>query len=282
MPSRSNEANLTEASGLGRPGGDARAQRPLIGVTTSEVRMAEQVTLTPHGEPPRREMALGLTYLRAIEFAGGVPVVIPPLPVEAIEELVGNLHGVVLSGGPDIHPEAYGERPHPELGPTWRDLDVTELALARLAIGRELPLLAICRGAQALNIARGGTLFQHLPERFGRSIEHRQLSPGASSTHMVEVAEDSLLTGALGVTELEVNSFHHQSTSGLGRGLRAVAWAPDGVIEGVEVPGRTFTIGVQWHAEGMTESPPQARLFRSFVEAAAEEAVGEGQRAAVA
>ena len=127
--------------------------------------MAEQVTLTPHGEPPRREMALGLTYLRAIELAGGVPVVVPPLPVEAITDLLANLHGVVLSGGPDIHPEAYGEAPHPELGPTWRDLDVTELALARLAIERELPMLAICRGAQALNIARGGTLFQHLPER---------------------------------------------------------------------------------------------------------------------
>jgi putative glutamine amidotransferase len=258
------------------------ASRPLIGVTTSEVRMAEQVTLTPHGEPRRREMALGLTYLRAIELAGGVPVVIPPLPVEAISELLANLHGVVLSGGPDIHPEAYGEAPHPELGPTWRDLDVTELALARLAIGRELPVLAICRGAQALNIARGGTLFQHLPERFGHSVEHSQLRPGAPTTHTVEVAEDSVLAGALGVTELEVNSFHHQSASGLGRGLRAVAWAPDGVIEAVEVPGRTFTVGVQWHAEGMTDSPPQARLFSSFVERAAEGAAGTPERVAAA
>jgi putative glutamine amidotransferase len=244
--------------------------------------MAEQVTLTPHGEPPRREMALGLTYLRAIELAGGVPVVIPPLPVEAITELLANLHGVVLSGGPDIHPEAYGEAPHPELGPTWRDLDVTELALVRLAIERELPILAICRGAQALNIARGGTLFQHLPERFGRSVGHGQLRPGTSTTHTVEVAEDSLLAAALGVTELEVNSFHHQSASGLGRGLRAVAWAPDGVIEAVEVPGRTFAIGVQWHAEGMTDSPPHARLFRSFVDAAAGGAIAAAEKAAVA
>src|SRR6266480_299162 len=113
--------------------------RPLIGVTTSEVRLEDQVRLTPHGEPARREMALGLTYLRAIERAGGIPVVIPPLEVEAIPSLLAHL-------------------------------DATELALARQAIAIDLPMLAISRGAQALNIARGGTLFQHLPERFGRSI----------------------------------------------------------------------------------------------------------------
>jgi putative glutamine amidotransferase len=96
-------------------------------------------------------------------------VVIPPLPVEAIPPLLSNFHGVLLSGGPDIHPEAYGESPHRELGPTWRDLDRTELALAREAVSRKMPILAICRGAQALNVARGGTLFQHLPDRFGRS-----------------------------------------------------------------------------------------------------------------
>src|SRR3954464_5013724 len=162
--------------------------RPLIGVSTSEVRLSDQVTLTPHGEPPRREMALGLTYLRSIERAGGIPVVIPPLGVEAIPSLFAHLGGVVLSGGPDIHPEAYGEPPHPELGPAWRDLDATELALARHAIAADLPMLAISRGAQALNIARGGTLFQHLPERFGRGIQHRQLAEGPAATHAVDIA----------------------------------------------------------------------------------------------
>jgi putative glutamine amidotransferase len=214
-------------------------------------------------------MALGLTYLRAIERAGGLPVVIPPLPIDAIPPLLANLHGVLLSGGPDIHPETYGESPHPELGPTWRDLDATELALARHAIALGMPMLAISRGAQALNIARGGTLFQHLPERFGKAIQHRQLADGPSTTHAVEIAEDSVLARALGATELEVNSYHHQSTSGLGRGVRAVAWAPDGVVEAIEVPRSPFTIGVQWHAESMTGSPPHARLFKAFVEAAA-------------
>lgn len=256
--------------------------RPLIGVTTSEVRPSDQVTLTPHGEPPRREMAIGLTYLRAIERAGGIPVVIPPLEIEVIPSLLAHLHGVLLSGGPDIHPDAYGEPPHPELGPTWRDLDATELALARQAIATGMPLLAISRGAQALNIARGGTLFQHLPERFGRAIQHRHLADRPGSTHPVEIAEDSALARALGCTELDVNSYHHQSTSGLGRGVRAVAWAPDGVVEAVEVPHSSFAIGVQWHAESMTGSAEHARLFRTFVESAAGLALDTGPQAAVA
>jgi putative glutamine amidotransferase len=255
---------------------------PLIGVTTSEVRLSGQVTLTPHGEPPRREMALGLTYLRAIERAGGIPVVIPPLEIEAVPSLLAHLHGVLLSGGPDIHPEAYGEPPHPELGPTWRDLDATELALARHAIAAKTPLLAISRGAQALNIARGGTLFQHLPERFGRAIQHRQLADGPASTHPVEIDPESTLARALDCTELDVNSYHHQSTSGLGRGVRAVAWAPDGVVEAIEVPGGRFTIGVQWHAESMAGSQPHASLFRAFVDAAAEPATDRAAQAAAA
>src|SRR4051812_44386683 len=176
---------------------------PLIGVTTSEVRLEDQVRLTAHGEPRRREMSLGLTYLRAIERAGGIPVVIPPLAIDAIPSLLAHLDAVVLSGGPDIHPDAYGEPPHPELGPTWRDLDATELALARHAIAADLPMLAISRGAQALNIARGGTLFQHLPERFGRGIQHRQLAEGPAATHAVDIAPDSTLARALGCTELD-------------------------------------------------------------------------------
>jgi putative glutamine amidotransferase len=246
--------------------------RPLIGVTTSEVRPAEQVRQTPQGEPPGREMALGLTYMRAVELAGGLPVVIPPLAEDAVESMVARLDGLLLSGGPDIHPAAYGEQPHPELGPTWPDLDALELAVARCATALAVPILAICRGAQALNIARSGTLFQHLPDHFGDEIEHRQTGVIPGPAHEIEIASDSLLAGALGCTRLEVNSFHHQSTGELGRGLRAVAWAPDGVIEGVEAPGRTFAVGVQWHAESMVDAPPQLRLFRSFVAAASRRA----------
>ena len=136
--------------------------RPLIGVTTSELRASSAGTLRRHGEPPHAEMALGMTYLSAIEAAGGMPVVLPPLG--DVEALLDRLDGICLSGGPDLDPDAYGasER-HAELGPTEPNIDTFELALARAADARGLPVLGICRGAQALNVARGGTLHQHVP-----------------------------------------------------------------------------------------------------------------------
>ena len=241
------------------------AERPLIGVTTSEVRLAEDVHRAAEGEPPRPEMALGLTYLKAIERGGGVPVAIPPLAPEAIVPLVQRLSGLCLSGGPDIHPSAYGANPHPALGPTWRELDLAEIALARAADRRRLPILAICRGAQALNVARRGTLFQHLPDS-GGAVNHRPGDYSSDVAHSVEIEPDSLLGEALGAVRLDVPSYHHQAADELGRELRAVAWSPDGVVEGIEAINRGFVIGVQWHAE--TETPESARLFRSFVRAA--------------
>src|SRR3954464_898458 len=121
---------------------------PLIGVSTSEVRVAEEVHRAAEGEPPRPEMALGLSYLKAIEGAGGIPVAIPPLGPEAITPLVERLSGLCLSGGPDIHPSAYGADAHPALGPTWRELDLAEIALARAADRRAPPLPALCPRAQ--------------------------------------------------------------------------------------------------------------------------------------
>jgi putative glutamine amidotransferase len=242
--------------------------RPLIGVTTSEMRTGEQVSQTPQGEPPRREMALGISYLAALEAAGAVPVAIPPLGRGAAGPLLERLSGLCLSGGPDIHPDAYGAAAHSELGPTWPELDVFEIALAREADALRLPIFAICRGAQALNVARRGTLFQHVPERFGAEIEHRQIGYGSTPAHAIEVDPESTLARALGRTSVEVNSYHHQAADQVGRGLRAVAWSPDGLIEAVEAPGREFVVGVQWHAEAMAEVPEQAALFRAFVDAA--------------
>lgn len=239
--------------------------RPLIGVTTTEVRLAEEVHRPAHGEPPRPEMALGLSYLKAIERAGGIPVAVPPLAPEAITPLVERLNGLCLSGGPDIHPSAYGADPHPALGPTWRELDIAEIGLARAADRRGLPILAICRGAQALNVGRRGTLFQHLPES-GGAVDHRPSDYGPDVAHSVEIEPDSLLADALGATHLDVPSYHHQAADELGRELRAVAWSPDGVVEGIEAVNRDFVIGVQWHAEG--ETPENGRLFRAFVRAA--------------
>jgi len=252
--------------------------RPLIGVSTSEMR--EDIAQWPEGDPPRREMALGIKYLRAIELAGGLPVVMPPLDGDAVGPLLDRLSGVCLSGGPDLTAGLYGAHPHPKHGPTAPDLDRFEIAVARYADERGIPLLAVCRGAQALNVARGGSLYQHLPDDVGTAVQHRQTEYDGTS-HPVRVAPDSLLAGVLGADSAEVNSFHHQSVKDLGHGLRAVAWAPDGVIEAVEAPDRPFLLGVQWHAEGIADRPEQARLFSAFIAAAAShEAAGAGVRAA--
>jgi putative glutamine amidotransferase len=249
--------------------------QPLVGITASEVHGAEHGELIRYGEPAMPEMTLGLSYARAVQRAGGLPVVIPPVPVEGVSELLAKLDAVVLSGGPDIHPTAYGADPHPELGPTWRELDAAELAIAGEAVSSDVPLLGISRGAQALNIARGGTLFQHLPEQFGRRLHHLQPSAGSTATHAVRVEEASRLFDALGgADELEVSSYHHQSASGLGRGVKAVAWAPDGVVEAIEVPDATFAVGVQWHAESMLDNPSQLRLFGALVRAAGRSPAG--------
>jgi putative glutamine amidotransferase len=233
------------------------------------MRAARNVEPTPQGEPPdpRKEMALGLTYLKAIEAAGGLPLVIPPMPAAAIIPLVDRLHGLCLSGGPDLDPALYGAAPHPELGPTEPDLDRFELDLAREAHGRDLPILAICRGAQLLNVATGGTLFQHVPDETDGTIEHRQTAAADAVTHLVDLAGASVTAAVIGATEVPVNSFHHQAVDRLGRGLLAVGWSPDGLVEAIEAPAKSFVVGVQWHAECLAERPEQQRLFGGFVEA---------------
>ena len=232
---------------------------PLVGITTSELRNPREHVNRPQSEPPMRELALGLTYTQAVARAGGVPVVIPPFGSdESIAGLLDRVDGVVLAGGPDIHPSLYGREPHPELGPTEASLDGSEIALVRMALDRELPLLCICRGLQALNVARGGTLVQHLPG-------HRQERPGREPTHGVRIAPGSVLAQALGATEAHVNSFHHQAVDELGLHLRAVAWAEDGLVEGIEATDREFVVGVQWHAEGLVDAGEQAALFESFI-----------------
>ena len=231
--------------------------RPLIGVTTSELRPSGLATLRRQGEPDHPEMALGMTYLQKVERAGAVPVVLPPC-VSDLEALIARLDGVCLSGGPDLDPEAYGARErHAELGPTEPSLDAFELELARAALERGMPLLGICRGSQALNVACGGTLHQHLGG-------HRQSEPGCQATHGVEVLEGTRLAGLIGPGTHAVNSFHHQAVDELGRGLRVAARAADGTVEAIEGAGG-FAIGVQWHAETLADE----RLFEALVGACA-------------
>jgi putative glutamine amidotransferase len=213
-------------------------------------------------------MALGMPYVRALARAGAVPVVLPPLPVDAVPSLLAPLHGICLSGGPDLDPAAYGHRPCEELGPIEPALDRFELEVARVADGLGLPILGICRGAQALNVARGGTLHQHLPAVTDHTIEHRQSEPGWAETHEVRVDRGTRLFGVLGRELTGVNSFHHQAVDQLGESLRAVAWSPDGTIEGIEDPGERFVLGVQWHAETL-DNEPHPKLFEALVAAAA-------------
>jgi len=211
-----------------------------------------------------------MPYLRAIERAGGLPVVLPPLELDRISPLLDRLSGVLLSGGPDLDPAGYGRAAHPELGPTEPQLDAFEVRLAREADARGLPILGICRGAQALNIARGGTLHQHLPEITDGSIAHRQPQSGDEVTHKIRVAPGSGLAALVGSARMAVNSFHHQSVDRLGRDLRAVAWADDGVIEGIEGRGKSLLLGVQWHAETLVDDPAQLALFQHLVTASEE------------
>ncbi len=243
--------------------------RPLIAVTTSEVRRSETVIQTPQGEPPQHEMALGLKYLRALEVAGAVPIVIPPLSPPLASALLDRVDGVCLSGGPDLDPRAYGERRHARTGPVESELDEFELALATQADSRGLPILAICRGLQVLNVARGGSLHQHLPDVSGEAINHRQTEPAARTTHVVALQRSSRVAGVLERDQAEVNSFHHQGVDRLGHDLIVTGRAPDGTVESIEATDQEFVLGVQWHAECLIDRPEHAALFQAFVDAAA-------------
>jgi putative glutamine amidotransferase len=246
-----------------------RAPHPIIGVSTSEMRRPERVVHDPHSEPVHaHELALGLTYPEAIRRAGAVPVIIPPLDTDGIEPLLDGLCGLCLSGGPDLHPTIYGATPHATLGPTEPQVDLFEVALVRAAEARDLPVLAICRGLQVLNVSRGGTLVQDLPSQRPSDVVHRQTEPAAIGTHAVMLERGSAVAEALDAVEIVVNSFHHQAVEVLGNGLRPVGWAGDGVIEALVATDRAFTLAVQWHAESMVDSPEQARLLQTFARTA--------------
>ncbi len=193
-------------------------------------------------------------------------MIVPLLRPDAIGPLLDRVDGVCLPGGPDVQPSAYGAEPHPKLGPTEPRVDAVELALVRAADRRKLPILGICRGMQLLNVARGGTLHQHLPDVVGDGIEHRQPEHGSIPTHRIETAPQSRLRATIGGPSVEVNSFHHQAVQTLGKGLVATAWAQDGTIEAIENPGDRLVLGVQWHAEGLREHGP---LFDLLIAAAA-------------
>jgi gamma-glutamyl-gamma-aminobutyrate hydrolase PuuD len=201
-----------------------------------------------------------MDYVDAVERAGGRPVLIPPSE-EGVDETLEALDGIVFSGGADVDPSIYGADPHPETDSPQARRDAGELALLRGALERDLPTLAICRGFQLLNVARGGDLVQHLPEKVGHD-QHKQV-PGTFSEHPVEVKDGTRLAAMIGATP-GVTSHHHQSIGRVGDGLVETAWSQDGTLEGVEDPSRRFAIGVQWHPEAGTDEG----LFEGLVEEA--------------
>lgn len=211
-------------------------------------------------------------YIRAVELGGGLPVVVAALrePGDAAGFL-DRLDGLVLSGGSDVDPALYGEAPHPKLGKVVRERDDFELALTRAALEQDLPVLAICRGHQVLNVATGGTLIQHIPSVVERGGDHDARSERWERSHEVRVEPGSRLHRILGRDRVDVNSFHHQAIDTLGEGLVVSARSPaDGIIEGVELEGRRFVIGVQWHPESFWNQPDSFHgLFAALAEASA-------------
>lgn len=216
---------------------------------------------------PWDEIALLLprSYADAVQRAGGMAVMLPPDPAvgDAPDEVLAALDALVLAGGADVDPPAYGAEPHPTTVRTRPDRDGFELALTRAAIDRAMPVLGICRGMQMLNVARGGTLVQHLPETLGD--ERHQRVPGVFSDHEVRLEPGSLAARAAGAERVAVKSHHHQGVAKLGQGLVASGWSEDDqLVETIELPGRVFVLGVLWHPE----EDPEDRLIPAFVAAA--------------
>jgi len=196
-------------------------------------------------------------YVDAVERAGGRALVVPPSE-RAVEETVDALDGLLVSGGNDLDPASYGAEPHPETRATRPARDRAELVLLEGALARDLPVLAVCRGSQVFNVARGGDLVQHLPEVVGHE-RHRE-QPGIFSEHAVRVAAGTRLGTLLGERS-RVKSHHHQGFGRIGAGLRETAWAEDGTVEALEDPTRRFALGVLWHPEAGEDK----RLFEALV-----------------
>jgi putative glutamine amidotransferase len=237
---------------------------PLIGLST-------YVERARHGVWDENCALLPYNYVDGVAKAGGCPVLLPP-SCSGAAAVLDAVDGLVLTGGPDVDPHLYGGSPHHKTDSPREARDAWEMALCQGALERGVPLLAICRGLQLLNVSLGGTLHQHLPEVVGHD-DHRA-AMGQMSTNRVDVEPGSTVANILG-PETKGRCHHHQGVDQLGGRLRAVGFAQDGSVEAVEVPGAGFAIGVQWHPE---EDPADGRLFVALVEAALGHAKGRHAR----
>ena len=225
--------------------------RPVIGLCTALERAQWSVW-------DQTAVLLPRNYVDAVQAAGGMALLLPPDPqlVEQPEELLQRLDGLLLAGGADIDPASYGQTPHAQTQDPVPERDAFEIALTRGAIERDVPLLGICRGMQLINVALGGTLTQHLPEHLGHE-EHRKVNGSFDgSDHEVELLDGTLAMRVIGAARHNTKSHHHQGVDRVGDGLRVSATATvDGLVEAIELPERSFVLGVQWHPEADTTSP---------------------------
>ena len=227
--------------------------RPIIGITS----YAEQARWGVWDAPAA---LIPLAYVRAVERAGGRPLLVPPSE-DAVEETLDALDGLLFSGGADLDPELYDAEPHPATDGVRPERDRAELALLETALERDMPVLAVCRGSQVFNVARGGDLVQHLPEVVGD--ERHKHTPGVFADHDVDVNPGTRLRNLLG-DRAPVKSHHHQGYGRLGEGLVEAARADDGTVEAIEDPSRRFALGVLWHPE----EGEDFKLFEALVEEA--------------
>ena len=228
--------------------------RPIIGITSYAEEARWGVWSVPAALIP-------LAYVQAVERAGGRPLLVPPSS-DGIDETLGALDGLLFSGGSDLDPDLYGAEAHPETNGVRLERDRAELVLLEAALARDMPVLAVCRGSQVLNVARGGDLVQHLPEVVGD--EKHKHTPGVFADHDVDLKEGTRLQRLLG-DRAPVKSHHHQGYGTIGEGLVESAWAEDGTVEALEDPSRRFALGVLWHPEAGEDFA----LFEALVEEAA-------------
>lgn len=234
--------------------------KPIIGITTYQSKNL-------HGQPT---VVLMQSYIDAIMQAGGVPVLIPSMIAEdGWDALYSRLDGILFSGGGDIALEHFSGDSHPRIDDVEPERDSVELKMLNAAASDGKPMLGICRGCQVMNVALGGTLYTHIPDQLPNALDHAY--PGNKRTilvHEVKLEEGTHIAEVMGEPIVKVNSLHHQGLKDIAPSLRVTGYAPDGLVEAVELPDHPFAIAVQWHPEWLTDQESTRNLFRKFVEAA--------------
>ncbi|KAM3108674.1 gamma-glutamyl-gamma-aminobutyrate hydrolase family protein [Phormidesmis sp. 146-33] len=225
---------------------------PIIGITT-------------HSRNEAGELCLPGTYVDAVQLAGGSPILLPP---NQPDQILNILDGLIFTGGGDINPALYGGEAHPTIYAVDPDRDEFELALAKVALTTQIPILGICRGMQVLNVATGGDLVPHVPDVYGDAIAHRLDHPRRPTQHDVQVFSDSRLAQILETKALTIVTWHHQAVRTFSADWRLAAQASDGLVEALEHQYHPWAIGLQWHPEMSAQDPAHLKLFQALVKAA--------------